>query len=252
MLGSFPVGCGMNTRIGGVPVAPRLNFRWPGRGIVAAMPTPDFVTSLRAHIGHDLLWLSTAAGVVLDDDGRVLLGRRADTGTWALPGGIIEPGEEPADAAVREIFEETGVIAVPEVLAAVTVSEQITYQNGDVVRYLEILFRCRATGGTARVNDAESVEVSWHAPASLPDLHAGTLRRITRAVTGTGLPAYAFSGLEKVLGLVWLSRRRPGQRDRSGHRTSQVKTVLVYGHVTPWWPRAGYRKVSDSSPGTGA
>jgi 8-oxo-dGTP pyrophosphatase MutT (NUDIX family) len=174
------------------------------------MPTPEFVTSLRAHIGHDLLWLSTAAGVVLDDNGRVLLGRRADTGTWALPGGIVEPGEEPADAAVREIFEETGVIAVPEALAAVTVSEPVTYQNGDVVQYLEILFRCHAIGGAARVNDAESIEVSWHAQANLPDLHAGTLRRITQAVTGTAQPAYAFSGVEKVLGPVRLSRPGPG------------------------------------------
>ena len=32
-----------------------------------------------------------------------------------LPGGIIEPGEQPADAAVRECFKETGVIAVPEI-----------------------------------------------------------------------------------------------------------------------------------------
>jgi 8-oxo-dGTP pyrophosphatase MutT (NUDIX family) len=168
------------------------------------MPTPDFVTDLRARIGHDPLWLSTAAGVVLDGNGRVLLGRRADTGTWALPGGIIEPGEEPADAAVREIFEETGVIAVPEVLTAVTVCEQVTYQNGDVVRYLELLFRCRASGGVARVNDTESVEVGWHALAALgdlPGLAAGSLSRVSQAVSGAAGAAYAFSGIEKALGL---------------------------------------------------
>jgi len=168
------------------------------------MPTPEFVTDLRARIGHDLLWLSTAAGVVLDDNGRVLLGRRADTGIWALPGGIVEPGEEPADAAVREIFEETGVIAVPEALAAVTVSGQITYRNGDVVRYLELLFRCRASGGEARVNDTESVEVSWHALTALRDLRdieAGSLIRIDQAVSGAAGAAYAFSGIETVLGV---------------------------------------------------
>ena len=167
------------------------------------MPTPEFVTDLRARVGHDLLWLSTAAGVVLDGNGRVLLGRRADTGIWALPGGIIEPGEEPADAAVREIFEETGVVAVPEGLVAVTVCGQITYQNGDVVRYLELLFRCRAAGGSARVNDSESVEVSWHeltALDGLPDLEAGSLSRINQAVSGDAGAAYAFSGVEKVLG----------------------------------------------------
>ena len=63
-------------------------------GSVAAMPTPAFVLGLRAHIGHDPLWLSTATGVVLNDAGELLLHRRADTGTWGLPGGIIEPGEE--------------------------------------------------------------------------------------------------------------------------------------------------------------
>lgn len=166
------------------------------------MPTPEFVTGLRAHIGHDLLWLSTAAGVVLDADGRVLLGRRSDTGSWGLPGGIIDPGEEPADAAVREIYEETGVTAVPEALVAVSVSGVVTYPNGDVVQYLEVLFRCRAKGGTARVNDAESVEVSWHALDNLPGLDARTLRRISQAMTGTDRTAYAFSGVEKVLGAV--------------------------------------------------
>lgn len=178
------------------------------------MATPEFVTGLRAHIGHDLLWLSTAAGVVLDAGGRVLLGRRSDTGSWGLPGGIIDPGEEPADAAVREIYEETGVIAVPEALVAVTVSGPITYRNGDMVQYLEILFRCRSTGGTARVNDSESVEVGWHALDRLPDLDARTVSRITHALRGTDQAAYAFSGLEKVLGPVALSCSAPGRGQR--------------------------------------
>jgi 8-oxo-dGTP pyrophosphatase MutT (NUDIX family) len=166
------------------------------------MPTPEFVTGLRAHIGHDLLWLSSAAGVVFDADGRVLLGRRSDTGNWGLPGGIVDPGEEPADAAVREIYEETGVIAVPEALVAVSVSGVVTYPNGDVVQYLEVLFRCRATGGTARVNDSESVEVSWHALDNLPALDARTLRRVGQATAGTDRAAFAFSGVERVLGPV--------------------------------------------------
>lgn len=172
------------------------------------MPTPDFVISLRTRIGHDLLWMSTAAGVVLDGEGRVLLGRRSDTGTWALPGGIIDPGEEPADAAVREIFEETGVIAVPEALSAVTVSGPITYRNGDMVQYLEVLFRCRAVGGSARVNDSESVEVGWHALdtlADLADLEVRSLRRITQAVSGAVAADYVYSGAEKVLGLAAIS-----------------------------------------------
>ena len=72
------------------------------------MPTPEFVSKLRVHIGHDPLWLSTATAVVLDDRGRVLLGRRSDTGTWALPGGIIDPAEQPADAIRRSSGDRRG------------------------------------------------------------------------------------------------------------------------------------------------
>lgn len=52
------------------------------------------------------------AAVARSSDGRVLLVRRADTGTWALPGGTLEWGEELADALPREIEEETGATYV--------------------------------------------------------------------------------------------------------------------------------------------
>jgi 8-oxo-dGTP pyrophosphatase MutT (NUDIX family) len=134
------------------------------------MPTPQFVLDLRQKIGHDPLWLSTAMGVVLDDRHRVLLGRRNDTGNWTLPGGIIDPGEEAADAACREIYEETGVLAIPELLTTISVSPTITYPNNDRVQYLEYCFRCRAAGGEARVNDGELVEVAWYGLDALPVL----------------------------------------------------------------------------------
>ena len=85
------------------------------------MPTPDFVQALRSYIGHDPLWLPGAAAVVYDDDGRVLLGRRADTGQWTLITGIIDPGEHPAQAIVREVEEETGVTVEVEHLVSVDV-----------------------------------------------------------------------------------------------------------------------------------
>ncbi len=163
------------------------------------MPTPQFVLDLRRKVGQDPLWLATAMGAVLDADGRVLLGRRADSGNWTLPGGIIDPAEQPADAAVREIFEETGVVAVPELLTSIGVSEPITYANGDRVQYLEYCFRCRAVGGRARVNDGELVESAWHSVDSLPELGAGTTRLLTTALTADSA-AFTFSGLDEVLG----------------------------------------------------
>ena len=165
------------------------------------MPTPEFVAELRQFMGHKPLWLSTAAGIVLDHDGRVLLGRRADSGRWSIPGGIIDPAEQAADCVVREIFEETGVVALPERVAEVGVSRPLTYPNGDQVQYLEVTFRCRAVGGLARVNDSESTDVGWFAPDALPDVHERAARLIAVALgVGDGPAVFTFSGLEAVLG----------------------------------------------------
>jgi 8-oxo-dGTP pyrophosphatase MutT (NUDIX family) len=166
------------------------------------MPTPQFVLDLRQKVGHDLLWLTTAMGAVFDDTGHVLLGRRADNGRWTLPGGIIDPAEHPADAAVREVYEETGVIAIPDCLTSVTVSRQHTYPNGDRVQYLEFCFRCRAVAGQARVNDEESVEVAWHALDALPELPPSMAAVLATALQQRADTVFTFSGVDEVLGRI--------------------------------------------------
>ncbi|MGY0056170.1 NUDIX hydrolase [Streptomyces sp. LZ34] len=146
------------------------------------MPTPDFIRELRATAGHQLLFLPGASAVVLDDEDRVLLGRRADNGRWALPSGIPEPGEQPATTVVREVYEETAVRCVPERIVLVHTAEPVTYPNKDVCQFVDICFRCRAVGGEARVNDEESLEVGWFALDALPELDEYALTRIKRAL----------------------------------------------------------------------
>lgn len=147
------------------------------------MPIPDFIAELRAQVGHHPLWLPGVSAVVVDDHGRLLLGRRADNGTWAVISGIPEPGEEPAVAAVREVLEETGVVAEAVAVTAVSASELVTYGNGDVAQYVDVCFWCRATGGTARVADDESTDVGWFAPDALPQpLNPSSVGRIERAL----------------------------------------------------------------------
>ncbi|WP_327068075.1 NUDIX domain-containing protein [Kitasatospora sp. NBC_01250] len=158
------------------------------------MAIPPFLAELRALVGTRPLWLTAVCTVVLDDQDRVLLGRRSDTGAWALVGGIVDPGEQPADAAVRECYEETGVHAVPELLTSVTVSPLITYPNGDQTQYLEVTFRCRAVGGEARVNDEESLEVAWFAQDALPELDASNQERLKLALECTGRTAFTPPG----------------------------------------------------------
>ena len=110
--------------------------------------------------GHDLLLLPGVGAIVVDDRGRLLFARRSDTGRWAVVAGMVEPGEQPADTIVREVHEETGVdVAVERILGVAT--HPVDYPNGDRCDYLSITFLCRATGGTARVNDDESLDVGW-------------------------------------------------------------------------------------------
>lgn len=54
----------------------------------------------------------SAATVTVNDAGYVLMLRRADNDEWQIPGGIVDAGEQPPEAAVRETFEETGIHVV--------------------------------------------------------------------------------------------------------------------------------------------
>ena len=152
------------------------------------MPTPEFILALRDKIGHDLLWLPGVTAVVLDDEERVLLVRRADDGCWTLVAGVLEPGEQPAVGIVREILEETGVEAVVESLVGVESLPPSAYPNGDRVQYLDITFRCRPVGGYARVNDEESTEVGWFGIDELPDIPAREVRCVANALRGGTTP----------------------------------------------------------------
>ncbi|MBD8079745.1 NUDIX hydrolase [Cellulosimicrobium arenosum] len=150
------------------------------------MPIPDFVAALRSHVGTDLLWMPGVSGVVLDDDGRVLLGQRADTGQWAVISGILEPGEDPAVGLAREVLEETGVEVVVDALVAVTVTEPVRYPNGDLSQYLDLAFVCHpvsaVAAAAAHVGDDESLAVGWFSPADLPsDLALSSRERLQHA-----------------------------------------------------------------------
>lgn len=137
------------------------------------MPTPRYIADLRAKVGHDLLFVPTVTVIARTDDGRVLLVDDRDARQWTLPGGIMEPDETPADAAVRELWEETGITVELTRLLGVIGGPGCggRYSNGDVIGWVSTLFGARMpAGSTLRPDGKEIVEARlWH-DAELPDL----------------------------------------------------------------------------------
>jgi ADP-ribose pyrophosphatase YjhB (NUDIX family) len=139
-------------------------------------------TALRDKIGNDLLWLPGVTAVVIDSSDRVLLVKRADSGKWTLVTGCLEPGEEPARGAAREVVEETGVTAVAERLLAVEALPAATCPNGDKVQFLDTAFHCRYVAGEPAAGDDESTDADWFSPDALPLMSERMIRCIGYAL----------------------------------------------------------------------
>jgi 8-oxo-dGTP diphosphatase len=117
-----------------------------------------------------------AGAVVRDPAGRLLLVRRARdpaAGMWSLPGGRIEPGETPAEAAAREVLEETGlVIRVGRLLATADIWDGV-YRVHD--------FAAEVVGGQLRAGD-DAADVRWCTDEEVEQLplSAGLLEELQR------------------------------------------------------------------------
>jgi 8-oxo-dGTP diphosphatase len=141
-----------------------------------------------------------AAYALCIEDGRVLLAHHVSRDgeyTWTLPGGGVEHGEDPFDAVIREIAEETGCDAVVERLLGVDsrlipVTERrgpgpLPHQN------VGIFYQVRITGGHLRPEpNGETAESSWTPIPELACLRRSSLVDIGLALAQT-LPAPATS-----------------------------------------------------------
>jgi 8-oxo-dGTP pyrophosphatase MutT (NUDIX family) len=148
------------------------------------VPISEYLKNLRVRIGHDVLLTPGVAAVIVNDRGEVLLQRRSDDGRWGLPGGAMEPGEEPAETLVREVREETALEVVPERIVGVYSGPdfRVRYGNGDEAMIVSITFACRPGTGEPRVNDDESLEIRYFAPDALPPMESRHVMRIADAL----------------------------------------------------------------------
>ncbi|MCB5163988.1 NUDIX domain-containing protein [Streptomyces bambusae] len=102
--------------------------------------------------------------VVVDADGRVLLGQAHD-GRWELPGGKTDPGEGFAEAAARELAEETSLLAEP---SAVRVLAVLVGAKAGVVRLTAAVVTDSAAGAPRVTEPDKILRWSWFEPSAIP------------------------------------------------------------------------------------
>ncbi|MDK0523661.1 NUDIX domain-containing protein [Streptomyces sp. ML-6] len=134
--------------------------------------TGSYVWSLRRQVGSRKLLVPGAQVLLIDAGGRGLFQQRADNGVWELPAGACEEDGDFADAAVREVAEETGLrVERDDLVAFGSLSDPrvhtLTYPNGDVTHCFALCFVARRWSG-ALSPGADEVRRALFRPLDAP------------------------------------------------------------------------------------
>ena len=156
-------------------------------------------SDMRVAAGHDLVreelhgeWMRSvgsgvpgyvtpkiAVGAVVgNDDRELLLLQRADSGHWLYPTGWADIGYSPAEVAVKEVREETGIECEP--VSVLSIVDGMRHGFTTVPLY-SIVFFCRATGGTLQPHPLEATDVGWFREDNLPTPLIGLDRWVPQA-----------------------------------------------------------------------
>jgi ADP-ribose pyrophosphatase YjhB (NUDIX family) len=107
----------------------------------------------------------------------ILLVQRADSGGWLFPAGLADIGYSPAEVAVKETAEETGIAVEPVSLAAVLDVTRLGYPQPLYV----LVFACRMLGGRLRPHPLETRAVGFFSRERLPEPLIGRNRWVDLA-----------------------------------------------------------------------
>lgn len=128
-----------------------------------------YVDELRRLIGTRTLILVGAGVLIFDPQDRLLLLRRNDNGHWAVPGGMMEPGETLEETARRETYEEAGLRTGRLDFLKIYSGPKFYYRypNGDQVHNVSAVFVCREYSGELQ-SDSEGCDPGFFALDALP------------------------------------------------------------------------------------
>jgi ADP-ribose pyrophosphatase YjhB (NUDIX family) len=174
---------------------------WLDHRLAVAREEARKVDPGRKPTGEIVMPPRVGTAVLIRCGGALLLLRRRGVrgvGAWGAPGGWIDPGEAPREAAVRELREETGL--QPQSMRFLAVTNDLI--PGPPTHAVTIWLEGGASQGEIRMNADESSEWRWCSLDELPDELFLPLRNL---VAGRSLPPDAWSN--------WARRMDPGFRD---------------------------------------
>ena len=137
------------------------------------MPMSEYYVQLRKKVGTDLIFNPRVSAIIRNDKGEILFQRPTLTSTiWSLPAGVIEIGEVPAEAIVREVWEETGLRVKVKTLLGVFGGKDFryTYPDSNQVEYIIIMFECTIIGGYLKAIEGESADIQFFHMDNIPKL----------------------------------------------------------------------------------
>jgi ADP-ribose pyrophosphatase YjhB (NUDIX family) len=110
-------------------------------------------------------------GILVDEERRLLLQRRADSGHWGLPAGVVDVGDSALEALSREVREETGLtVERAEFFGLYTDPRfSVTYPNGDEVQTFTVAFLVREWSGQLSADSDEVLDVRFFPLDALPE-----------------------------------------------------------------------------------
>lgn len=139
------------------------------------MTMSDYMRRVREQVGSELLVVPSVTVLIFDGTNHVLLVRHSEGGVWVAPGGMIEPQETPAEAAVREVREEVGCAVELKRLIGVHGGPDfvVEYENGDVTSYVMTVFEGELTDGTPIPDGEEILEVRFFSETEIAGVEVG-------------------------------------------------------------------------------
>jgi ADP-ribose pyrophosphatase YjhB (NUDIX family) len=148
-------------------------------GAALDLPPAEVRQRLAADLGHVTPKVGADAAI-FDPDGRLLLMQRADDCRWCLPCGWVEPLESPAEAAVRETREETGLEVRPVQLVDVFTRLPSAMDGPHTV--VAVVYLCVVTGGALQ-RSHEGLDLRYWCIPEVPSWHANHERYAVAAST---------------------------------------------------------------------